>query len=176
MMGISLSIGGLLGNADKGLPLDMPGMDVEEAAHQTALRCSGGVATLADRMGVNAGTLQNKLNPNKSTHHLTLRESVLLQRAANDHQVLHAMAQQLGHACYRVMGHQDGGDPVEAFMHYQRAAGNFTCANADALHGKPDSSRNELRRVQEAAAELIEKIGAMVAAIDARVPQRPPQG
>lgn len=176
MMGISLSITGLLGNAEIGQPADMPGMDVEEAAHQTALRYEGGVTALAARMGVNAGTLQNKLNPNKSTHHLTLRESVLLQRASSDYQVLEAMAQQLGHACYRVMGHQDGGDPVEAFMLLQRAVGDFTSANADALHGKPHSTRNELRRVQAAASELIEKIGAMVAAIDARVPQRPPEG
>ena len=41
---------------------------------------------------MNAGTLQNKLNPNKSTHHLTLQEALALQLATGNVAVLQAMA------------------------------------------------------------------------------------
>lgn len=171
-MMFSLSLSGLGENVESDGQVHIaPGMDVCDAAHLIAQNAQGGVAVLATRMGVNAGTLQNKLNPNVTTHHLTLKESVTLQVAANNAAVLHAMAQQLGYSCIRVMPHQDGGDPVEAFMLLQAQFAEFTKASADPLHGKPSVSRNELRRAKAMGNELIEKVGAMVAALAARMPQ-----
>lgn len=50
--------------------------DVSDAAYLIAHKHPGGVRVLAERMGVSANTLQNKLNPNNTTHHLTLRGSL----------------------------------------------------------------------------------------------------
>lgn len=174
---ISFDLAGLAGNVEKGGQINItPGMDVCDAAHLIAHHHPGGVAALAARMGVNAGTLQNKLNPNNASHHLTLKESVLLQQAAGNAAVLHAMAQQLGYTCVRATPPQDGGDPVEAFMHVETAKADFTRAVADALHGKPHNSPNEVRRATDMANELFARVGALVGVLAARVPQPDQEG
>lgn len=174
----SLDLSGLSGNVERVGQIDIaPGMDVCDAAYLIAQHYPGGVAALAGRIGVNAGTLQHKLNPNNQSHQLTLKESVLLQQAAGNAAVLHAMAQQLGYAApVRVTPAQDGGDPVEAFMHVQMAQADFVRAVADALHGKEKVSRNELRRATDMASELVGKIGALVGVLASRVPQPESEG
>lgn len=173
----SLNLHGFGGNVESAGQIDIaPGMDVCDAAHLIAHHHPGGVAALAARMGVNAGTLQNKLNPNNSSHHLTLKESVLLQQAAGNAAVLHAMAQQLGYTCERATPAQDAGDPVEAFMALAMAHADFTRAVADALHGKAAVSKNELRRATDMANELIGKVGALVSTLAKRVPQPEQEG
>jgi len=173
LMGVvSLNLAGLAGNVESGGQIHIaPGMDVCDAAHLIAHHHPGGVAALAARMGVNAGTLQNKLNTNNETHHLTLKESVLLQQAAGNPAILRAMAQQLGYTCSKALPALDGGDPVEAFMHLQAKFAAFTSSAADALHGKEAVSRNEVRRATDMSNDLIATVGAMVAALAARVPQ-----
>ena len=142
-----------------------------DAAFLIANHHQGGVRDLASRMGVSANVLQNKLNPNNSTHHLTLRESIALQVMANNPAILHAMAAQLGYTCTPAIPDQSGGDPVEAFMAMQREQGEFTAATADALHGKAPPSRNALRRVKHQANELMAAVGHLVATVAARVPK-----
>lgn len=175
---ISLNLSGLAGNVEKPGAINItPGMDVCDAAYLIAHHYPGGVAALAARMGVNPGVLQNKLKPNNDTHHLRLDESVLLQQVAGNPAILHAMAQQLGYAApVRVTPAQDGGDPVEAFMHVQMAQADFVRAVADALHGKEKVSRNELRRATDMASELVGKIGALVGVLASRVPQPESEG
>lgn len=174
---LSFSLQGFGGNVESGGQIDIaPGMDVCDAAYLIAQRTPGGVAALAARMDVNAGTLQNKLNTNNSSHHLTLKESVSLQLAANDAAVLQAMAQQLGYTCHRAIPPQDGGDPVEAFMHVETAKADFTRAVADALHGKDTTSRNEVRRATDMANELFAAVGALMGVLAARMPKPVSEG
>ena len=154
--------------ADGNIPSET---DVIDAAFLIANHHQGGVRDLASRMGVSANVLQNKLNPNNSTHHLTLRESIALQVMANNPAILHAMAAQLGYTCTPAIPDQSGGDPVEAFMAMQREQGEFTAATADALHGKAPPSRNALRRVKHQANELMAAVGHLVATVAARVPK-----
>lgn len=169
---ISFNLAGLAGNVNDGGQVHIaPGMDVGDAAYLIAQHYPGGGAALAARMGVNPGTLLNKLNPNIHTHHLTLKEAVNLQVAANNPSILHAMAQQLGYACVRATPAQDGGDPVEAFMALAMAHADFTRAVADALHGKETVSKNELRRATDMANDLIATVGALVSVLAQRVPQ-----
>lgn len=169
---ISLNLSGIAGNVESSAAINItPGMDVCDAAYLIAQHTPGGVATLAARMGVNAGTLQNKLNPNNASHHLTLKEAVTLQVAADNAAILHTMAQQLGYACVRAAPAQDGGDPVEAFMALAMAHADFTRAVADALHGKETVSKNELRRATDMANDLIATVGALVSVLAQRVPQ-----
>lgn len=145
--------------------------DVIDAAFLIAHHHQGGVRDLASRMKVSANVLQNKLNPNNTTHHLTLKESIALQVMANNPAILHAMAAQLGYTCTPAIPDQSGGDPVEAFLQMQREVGEFTASAADALHGNAQPSRNALRRVKNQANELMASVGHLVATVAARTPK-----
>lgn len=145
--------------------------NVIDAAYLIAHHHQGGVRDLAGRMGVSANVLQNKLNPNNTTHHLTLKEAVALQVMANNPAILHAMAAQLGYTCTPAIPDQSGGDPVEAFMRMQQEVGEFTSSAADALQCSSSISRNALRRVKHQANELMAAVGHLVATVAARGPK-----
>lgn len=171
-MSISVSISGLPGYVEDGAHLDIDGLDPVDAAFQISQAHPGGVATLALRMGINAGTLQNKLNPNNTTHHLTLKESVTLQVVANNASILHAMAAQLGYVCYRATPDQSGGDPVEAFMQLQSAHAEFCRGTADALLPGADINRNKIRRIEYLSQESTAANAHLVATVRSRMPKR----
>lgn len=154
--------------AEGNIPSDT---DVIDAAYLIAHHHQGGVRDLALRMGVSPHVLQNKLNPNNTTHHLTLKEAIALQVMANNPAILHAMAVQMGYTCTPAIPDQSGGDPVEAFLQMQREVGEFTASAADALNGKAQPSRNALRRVKHQANELMAVVGHLVATVAARVPK-----
>ncbi|MEQ6309878.1 MAG: phage regulatory CII family protein [Pseudomonadales bacterium] len=146
-----------------------PGMDVVDAAFLTGQNHPGGVAALAVRMGVNAGTLQHKLNPNNATHHLTLPEAVRMQAVTGDVSVLRAMAHQLGYVAWRAMPDQAEADPVEAFMHFQTAVAEVTRAAADLLRPEGRASRNGVRRLDQQLQDLMTVAGYLSRAAEARL-------
>jgi hypothetical protein len=107
---------------------DKGALDVMDAASLIAQKHPGGVPALAKLMGVSANTLQHKLNPNNTTHHLTLKEAVALQAVSGMPYVLHAMAAGLDYICLRARPNDSEGDAVEAFMRVQQATGELTAA------------------------------------------------
>ena len=159
-------------NGELDAQADMPiPVDVADAAYLIAHKHPGGVRVLAERMGVSANTLQNKLNPNNTTHHLTLRESVALQVMAGNPAILRAMAAALGYTCVPALPDQAAGDPVEAFVALQQEVGEFTSAAAEAFRGgKAMVSRNEIKRLQYRYNELISALNQLLATAAARVP------
>lgn len=168
----TFSVGVSLGYGDVGADADMAsGMDVLDAAHLTAQHFPGGVPALAQRMGISANTLQHKLNPANTSHHLTLKEALLLQVVADNVSVLRAMAKQLGYTCVRATPDQAGGDPLDAFAQFQFAVGELTSAAADSLKGRGAVSRNAQRRNEYKAQELIAAVGHLVSTTAARVPK-----
>lgn len=171
-MSISVSISGLPGYVEGGAQLNIDGLDPVDAAFQISQAHPGGVANLAQRMGINAGTLQNKLNPNNATHHLTLKEALTLQVVANNASILHAMAAQLGFVCTRATPDQAEGDPVEAFMLVQTAHAELCRAGADMFVHGGDISANEIRRLSYCAQESTAANSHLVATARARMPQR----
>lgn len=176
-MSCTFSIGVAPGYVESAVQSDIgPGMDVLDAAYKTGQDHPGGVAALAERMGINAGTLQHKLNTNNSTHHLTLREAVQMQVAAGDVSILRAMAQQLGYVVVRAMPDQAGGNPVEAFMHFQSSVAEVTRAAADVLRPGGRPSRNGVRRLEREVQELMASGGNLVRTADAAVPAAPGGG
>ena len=146
------------------------GMDVLDAAYLIAQEFPGGVAALAQRMGVSANTLQHKLNPNNQTHHLTLKEALALQVVSGLPYVLYAMATALDHVPLRSRPDMADGDPREAFYFFQQQMGELTAAAADALRGGDTVSANAHRRVEHYANEAIAGISALVNAVACRVP------
>lgn len=70
---------------------------LDEAIYSTCHEFRGGAVRLAPRVGMNAGTLSNKANPGMESHQLGLRESIPIQRIADDYRILHAYAAALDH-------------------------------------------------------------------------------
>lgn len=174
MTGFSFSIGLAGGYGDVDADADMaPGLDVLDAAHLTAQAFSGGVPALAQRMGMSANTLQHKLNPANTTHHLTLREALVLQLVVGDVSVLRAMAKQLGYTVERATPDQSGGDPVEAFMRFQTEVAEVTRAAADALCPAARPTRNAQRRLEYQARELMAATTHLVSTVAGMVPAAP---
>lgn len=62
----------------------------------------GGVEALAVRVGMKAGVLRNKANPNSTTNFFTIDEMIRLCQVANDFRPLMAMNAELGHACTKI--------------------------------------------------------------------------
>lgn len=146
---------------------DMPqGLTIEDAIYHTVHSHPGGVSALATRMGIPAGTLNHKANPNNATHHLHPRELVTMQHMSGNAAVLHSMAHSLGYTCTRAVPDQSGGDPVEAFMRMQMAMSDFVRSVADPLQlSSTEVNRNQMRRAEAMAADLQATIGDLLAAM-----------
>lgn len=159
---------------DDPAPNRVCGQDVPDAAYNTAHDYPGGIGTLALRMGVNANTLTNKVNPQNTTHHLSLREAVKMQDISGNYAILHAMAESLGHTCTRATPDQSFGDPIEAFMRMQVALADFSRAIADAVRdGDGAATTNQVRRADHHAQEAIASIGHTLAMLRSRVRAAP---
>src|SRR5690606_4424393 len=72
-------------------------MNVIDAAYSTVHDYPGGAEALAARMGKSAAVLRSKVNPNTSTHHLTLAEADEILGKTRDLRMLHALA--ANHGC-----------------------------------------------------------------------------
>lgn len=85
-------------------------MNVLDAASHTVHDYPGGAASLAPRLGMAQAVLNSKVNPNTSTHHLRLDESVKLMSITGDYRIHHAIAHAIGHVSIpmpKAMEHQD---------------------------------------------------------------------
>ncbi|MEO6518706.1 MAG: phage regulatory CII family protein [Pseudoxanthomonas sp.] len=71
-------------------------MNVDDAAHAVVHDYPGGSESLAPRLGMSAAVLRNKVNPNCTTHHLTLREAQRITAITGDARILQASAQEMG--------------------------------------------------------------------------------
>ncbi|MDR3004585.1 MAG: hypothetical protein LBV14_10175 [Acidovorax sp.] len=173
MTAFSVSIGAAGGYGDVALGVDIgPGMELVATAQQVAQAHQGGVPAVAKLMQVSANTLQHKLNPANTTHHLTLQEALVLQLVTGNVAVLQAMAKQLGYTVQRATPDQSGGDPVEAFMHFQAQVGDFTRAVADALLDGGAVTANAQRRVEFRGQELLAAVAHLVSTTAAMVLKR----
>ncbi|MYM25758.1 hypothetical protein GTP46_24320 [Duganella sp. FT135W] len=77
-------------------------MNAQDAFHKTVHTYPGGAEALAARMGVAAGVLRNKANPNIGYHKATLADAELAMSLTGDVSVLHALASAVGYVCLRV--------------------------------------------------------------------------
>lgn len=76
-------------------------MNIQDAAHKTVHDYPGGSVSLAPRMGMSPAILRNKVNPNNTTHHLTVAEADELMGLTGDHRILHALAAEHGYTLQR---------------------------------------------------------------------------
>ena len=147
-------------------------MSVPDAIYHTVHGYPGGVAALAARMGLPAGTLNHKANPNNATHHLHPAELVAMQQLSGNVAVLHAMAAALGYTCTPALPDRSEGDPVDAFMHQAAAQGKYVAAVADAMR-TPTPTPNEVSRVARMAEDLIDTTTALLSVLRGRMRKAP---
>jgi hypothetical protein len=72
-------------------------MNILDAAHKTVHAYPGGSESLAPRIGMSAAVLRNKVNPNNTTHHLSLAEASEIMGVTGDDRILHALAASHGY-------------------------------------------------------------------------------
>lgn len=155
---------------DEQLPDTHHALDVLDAAYHTAHEYKGGVAAVAQRMKMSPGTLMKKVGVNTTTHHLNLREAVVMQEVTGDVSILRAMAEALGYDVVKAIP-ASSNDPVT--LNWQ-----MTAAIADMQHSMADAlglgvSRNSLHRCNVMAAEASSAINNMLGALRASLPKPP---
>ena len=77
-------------------------MNLIDAAHATVRSYPGGSESLGPRIGMSPAVLRNKVNPNNTTHHLTLAEADAIMGVSGDHRMLHALAAEHGYTLQRI--------------------------------------------------------------------------
>lgn len=134
-----------------------------------ATRQRGAVA-LAPRLGMPAGTLSNKANPTMPEHKLGLAESVAVQVAADNFQILHAYAASLRHCAWALPLHSSVGDVelLDAYAAVNERCGLKARAIRDALSDKR-VTRKEVAEIRarfddevRAGLELVSRLEALV--------------
>ncbi|TXH90340.1 MAG: hypothetical protein E6Q78_05200 [Rhodoferax sp.] len=152
------------GNID---PATMAPLD---AAYHTAHQYKGGVHALALSMGVSGNVLQNKVNPNNTTHHLTLAEAVAMMDLADNDAILMSMAAHRGYDLMQTIP-VNTGNPVSLYWQAAAAQADFMQAASDALeHG---ATTNALRNARNRAVDAMAHMNNLLAALAATVPTAP---
>lgn len=148
--------------------------DVEDAAYHIAYGFPGGPQALAKRIGMSASTLEKKVNPNNSTHHLTVREALTIQHFTGNVAILHTMAHALGYGVSRAIPDQSEGDPVMAFAEQQRAQGEFSMQVGRVMSQDGPPSRSDVRRIDEYSQDLHTATANLAGAMRAQM-RKPPK-
>ena len=81
---------------------------------------------------MSAAVLRNKVNPNNTTHHLTLAEASEIMALTNNHRILHALAAEHGYVLRRVEG-APSGSVVTAILAVSARQGDLAQAVSESL-------------------------------------------
>lgn len=97
--------------------------------------------------------LRNKVNPNCSTHHLTLAEADELMTVTGDHRILAALAAEQGYTLARIDAQADAASVIASQLRATAAQGRLAVILEVALSdGK--LSRNEAAAMSDAGAAV----------------------
>lgn len=93
-----------------------------------------GATALAPRLNIAAGTLSNKANPTQE-HQLGLRESISLQLATLNFDILYAYTGALGHVAYRLpdADHQGDVELLDSYCELHARVGRLATEIREAL-------------------------------------------
>lgn len=111
-------------------------MNVIDAAHRTVHAYPGGSESLGPRIGMSPAVLRNKVNPNNSTHHLTLLEADEVIGVTGDHRILHELAAKHGYGLHLLDAHVGQADVISQLLETNAAKGEFAQVLQEALADK----------------------------------------
>lgn len=128
-----------------------------KTVHQYGSPKDGGAVKLAQLVGMNAGTLSNKVNPAMETHKLSVAESVAIQNTCNDFRILYAEANALRHICIPAPDFDLVSDVelLNAYTNLHSEIGELATAINDSLQDR-HVTRTEFNRIQKEGTEAIQ--------------------
>lgn len=144
---------------------------VTDAAYHTVHDYPGGAPSLAPRLGIKSPrVLDNKVNQNCETHHLTLAEAVKLVDFTGDLRILEAMAERVGQLLLPLPQLDLVSDTalLETYTNLFKEVGEFSAVFHDALadgritRAEIDRMRKEMHDSFRAGEELLARAEALV--------------
>lgn len=137
-------------------------MNIIDAAHKTVHAYPGGSESLGPRIGMSPAVLRNKVNPNNTTHHLTLVEADEIMSVTGDFRILHALASQHGYLLSRSGKEEQGGSVLGLILEANICEGTFA-AQLQAALGDGHISANEMRAIADAGTCVQKAIVSLLA-------------
>lgn len=139
-------------------------MNIKDAMHHTVHDYPGGSESLGPRMNIVAAVLRNKVNPNSTSHHLTLIEADRLMTMTGDHRILEALAQHHGYVLVPVDFDQPASDLaiLELVTRVWRTNGDVGKAVDEALCDGKITSK-ELEHIQDTITQVEQAMHTMLA-------------
>ena len=140
-------------------------MNIDDAAYAVVHDYPGGSESLSPRLGMSAAVLRNKVNPNNTTHHLSLREAQKLTAITNDARLLKAFAQDTGRVVLDAPTQDDSTASDMAVLELVAAVGGtqgdlFTVIYQALADGKLTEA--ELQRIKSAGGTAQGRIAALI--------------
>lgn len=136
-------------------------MSAKDAVYRLVHGYPGGVAAMAARMGVNAHSLQNKVNPNEPAAHTYIEDAEMMTAISGDAQVAQALASACGHVCLPVKPLPDlaNKELAEKIALAGKEFGDVMAATLSAIH----DGRVTQRELAEFDRQFLEQVSAAVA-------------
>lgn len=136
-------------------------MNTVVAADLTVHEFPGGSESLGPLVNITPAVLRNKVNPNNTTHHLSLAEAVRICRLTNDYRILKAWAHEAGFLLIQAPKSCQAEcdmSVLEKVVGFMVASGAYGQEIHKALSdGGVDLA--ELARIREAGAEVMTSVG-----------------
>jgi predicted kinase len=138
-------------------------MNIKDAMHHTVHDYPGGSESLGPRMNIVPAVLRNKVNPNSSSHHLTLIEADRLMSMTGDHRILNALAQNHGYVLVPVEFDTPASDLaiLELVTRVWRTNGDVGKAVDEALCDGKITSK-ELEHIQDTITQVEQAMHTML--------------
>jgi hypothetical protein len=146
------------------------GMDVMDAACNTAHSYPGGTAALALRMGVNPNTLAHKVDPSKGTHVLGLKEALMMQKFSGDKRITHAMCAALGGVFIEIDSNDSGSSLAQVskmITEFGESINEMQKAASDGV-----VTPNEMAKCEKEASELLASVNNALRSLRSMMPKR----
>lgn len=145
-------------------------MNVKDAAYAVVHDYPGGSESLAPRIGMSAAILRNKVNPNNTTHHLTLDEADRITTVTGNLRILHALSAEHRQVMLPIDEGDDASDMavLEAIAAMWSSNGDLGTAVHHALSDNV-LTRREFDGISEAAHRLTNRVFSMIKRLDGMV-------
>lgn len=145
-------------------------MNIHDSIYNAAHGYKGGIPALAVRMNKSPNVLQNKVNPNCDTHHVTVEEAAQIADLAECDEIAKAFAVRRNMICVPVVEHEGASDMeiLDLVIAMNKAESELLEEMRKALaDGKVSQKemaaiRKEAHEHMAAIAELVSRIEGMV--------------
>lgn len=148
-------------------------MSIKDVVYRVVHAYPGGVPALAARMGISKHVLQNKVNPNNETHHLTISELIQIQEFTDSDEIAKHIAGERNMVCFPVTQHEGASDMelLDLFINMEREKADWLTTIQQSLKdGMIDAG--EAERIKKESREHIAVIAELTSRIDGMVQDR----